>query len=269
MNQGAQNSLSVQPGTIMKGYSNMVDILSFSSTFTFFPSPFSFYFNCFILSSPIVLNEAPEYLLCVGKKQVSFFELVPETVHMDTSNFPLDDASDSSPSLTAPSPALILCGYWARHQSCPRLPFQPHLLHEPLHQLTRSLSQVPSQAALCLESFPLGHYLPRFHPSKPSSVPPNSTPGLPWLSQLLRLFFLLNLNRAHTDFVNISNWLYFFFFYILSSFCDYTINTKGQALLSGLHKNLSYILILYITYKIYQIYIYMYTRSLYLCFRAP
>ena len=111
MNQGAQNSLSVQPGTIMKGYSNMVDILSFSSTFTFFPSPFSFYFNCFILSSPIVLNEAPEYLLCVGKKQVSFFELVPETVHMDTSNFPLDDASDSSPSLTAPSPALILCGY--------------------------------------------------------------------------------------------------------------------------------------------------------------
>ena len=73
MNQGAQNSLSVQPGTIMKGYSNMVDSLSFSSTFTFFPSPFSFYFNCFILSSPIFLNEAPEYLLCVGKKQVSFF----------------------------------------------------------------------------------------------------------------------------------------------------------------------------------------------------
>ena len=89
----------------------MVDILSFSSTFTFFPSPFSFYFNCFILSSPIVLNEAPEYLLCVGKKQVSFFELIPEMVHVDTSNFPLDDASDSSPSLPAPSPALVLCGY--------------------------------------------------------------------------------------------------------------------------------------------------------------
>lgn len=104
MNQGAQNSLSVQPGTIMKGYSNMVDSLSFSSTFTFFPSPFSFYFNCFILSSPIFLNEAPEYLLCVGKKQVSFFEPIPETVHMDASNFPFDDASDSSPFSHGPQP---------------------------------------------------------------------------------------------------------------------------------------------------------------------
>ena len=82
-------------------------------------------------------------------------------------------------SLTPPSPALDLCEYWAWHQSRPRLPFQPHLLHKPLHQLTRSTSQVPSQAALCLESFPPGRRLPRFHPSEPSSAPPTPPQAFP------------------------------------------------------------------------------------------
>ena len=150
-----------------------------------------------------------------------------------------------APSLMAPSPALILCGYWARHQSRPRLPFQPHLLHEPVHQLTRSLSQVPSQAALCLESFLLGHYLPRFHPSKPSSVPPNSTPGLPWLSQLLRLFFLLNLNRAHTDFINISNWLYFFFLHFIQFLWLYHKYKRASTAFGSTQKSIIYIDFIY------------------------
>lgn len=209
MNRGAQNSLSIQPGTLMKGYSNMVDILFFSSTLTFFPSPFSVLTALFFLH-PFFLMKRQNICFVWERSNWAPLNPSPRQSTWTPLTSPLTMPLILPPSLTPPSPALVLCGYWARHQSRPRLPYQPHLLHEPLHQLTRSLSQVPSQAALCLESFPLGCYLPRFHPSKPSSVPPTSTPGLPWLSQLLGLFFLLNLNRAHTDFINISNWLYFF-----------------------------------------------------------
>lgn len=124
---------------------------------------------------------------------------------MDSCNFPLTMSLHSTP-FPSHLPALYLSPAWMLS-----LASKPSMASFPAPSpvrtfasadlvLSSSLSQVPSHAALCLESLPHGQYLPRSHPSKPSSVP-TSSPGLPWSSQLLGLLFPLNLHRARIDYV--------------------------------------------------------------------